>query len=758
MLICLNLRKKNEQAPILNQKTMDSLSSTFRRHNVARKITSQPPTNKRKPASKKPLQAFDSITSILDSIQREGNLIKDGQMPSTSSSPPQSAKKGTKNSANKKGGVQIKEEPMDEESMDASETASPASSKRSGAKRKLDETDLKSIQASTNMRSRFTNNEYDMLVLIRSISYFLNPIHRFWLNPSVMRDIMHMYVPESRSKTVSSLLAASAREMLRPGRTNQLQYIVKTFTDDKKMIKIRDELAVQCKNDEEKSGVFWQAFTTAHKLIFLENEGTPDASVNDREFQKYLTKKKISICPAEVSPIAGFPRRSRKPQNLEDVQHFVAYNVVMSTLITEACRVSGIEDGNSENPTSFRSDFLINSISPASLTETLEICRSDGLISRVRNTEAKAYLTKNQVTISIYFRHFFNHIYRKDLVDLLKEILLDPPQEGYNPTDDDNPAALIHMLDFVQHNQQYQINLAHLTELIDINVKPTFDENGKEVKSATKNMRQLETAPMRLDRITINFPQKIQNAIVVPQREDVAQIICPVYSNTTFEDSISMQNELRAQLKKHPSLSKKVSVDDALRVLGFITLSEFNGTTFSDLKENTNMNDTNLSQVLELFAKLSIAFPCGIDVKRYVSAENSQAWLIKTDTSRFAPRPWTLPNGLVNWPILRWMSEAMLTTILLKSGIKIEELNNLFACVLSPILVRELIDFLATIGCCLLKEEHFASQKVLSPFESDQRGTETYLYVTPVLDALKKFAVFFADTPMPESLLHREKV
>jgi phage tail sheath gpL-like len=67
---------------------------------------------------------------------------------------------------------------------------------------------------------------------------------------------------------VSSLLAASAREMLRPGRTTQLQYIVKTFTDDKKMIEIRDQLAVQCKTDEEKSAVFWQAFTAAHKLIF----------------------------------------------------------------------------------------------------------------------------------------------------------------------------------------------------------------------------------------------------------------------------------------------------------------------------------------------------------------------------------------------------------------------------------------------------------------------------------------------------------
>lgn len=60
----------------------------------------------------------------------------------------------------------------------------------------------------------------------------------------------------------------------------------------------------------------------------------------------------------------------------------------------------------------------------------------------------------------------------------------------------------------------------------------------------------------------------------------------------------------------------------------------------------------------------------------------------------------------------------MLTTILLKSGITIEELVQLFSGVLSPILVQEIIDFLGAIGCCSLRVEEFISQKVTSPFES----------------------------------------
>jgi hypothetical protein len=71
----------------------------------------------------------------------------------------------------------------------------------------------------------------------------------------------------------------------------------------------------------------WPILTSNYS--YRENEETPDASVNDAEFRKYLNKKKVTISVAEVSSSSGFPRRSRKPQSLEDVQHFSAYNVVM---------------------------------------------------------------------------------------------------------------------------------------------------------------------------------------------------------------------------------------------------------------------------------------------------------------------------------------------------------------------------------------------------------------------------------------------
>jgi hypothetical protein len=41
------------------------------------------------------------------------------------------------------------------------------------------------------------------------------------------------------------------------------------------------------------------------------------------------------------------------------------------------------------------------------------------------------------------YRHFFNHFYRKDLIDLLKDVVVGPKQG--NPANEDNPAALLHV-------------------------------------------------------------------------------------------------------------------------------------------------------------------------------------------------------------------------------------------------------------------------------------------------------------------------
>lgn len=62
------------------------------------------------------------------------------------------------------------------------------------------------------------------------------------------------------------------------------------------------------------------------------------------------------------------------------------------------------------------------------------------------------------------------------------------------------------------------------------------------------------------------------------------------------------------------------------------------------------------------------------------------------------------------------MSESILLTVLTKPGILTDELYITFSYALSPVLVRELIDFLIELGCCIVETRKFESCKEESPF------------------------------------------
>ncbi|VDK41757.1 unnamed protein product [Gongylonema pulchrum] len=61
-------------------------------------------------------------------------------------------------------------------------------------KRQFDEIDRISELRRMRLRNRFSELERDTLILIRAVSFFLNPMYRFWLEPAVLRDVMHEHV------------------------------------------------------------------------------------------------------------------------------------------------------------------------------------------------------------------------------------------------------------------------------------------------------------------------------------------------------------------------------------------------------------------------------------------------------------------------------------------------------------------------------------------------------------------------------------
>lgn len=64
------------------------------------------------------------------------------------------------------------------------------------------------------------------------------------------------------------------------------------------------------------------------------------------------------------------------------------------------------------------------------------------------------------------------------------------------------------------------------------------------------------------------------------------------------------------------------------------------------------------------------------------------------------------------------MSESVLMTVYSKAGILIDELILLYSCVLSPVLLQELLDFLIALGCCEVEGQTFPTIKLKSPFET----------------------------------------
>ncbi|KIH68563.1 hypothetical protein ANCDUO_01108 [Ancylostoma duodenale] len=179
--------------------------------------------------------------------------------------------------------------------------------KKAGAKKKrpLDSVDIISEQNRLHLRSRFTSRERDMLIMIRAVGFFLNPVYRFWLDPAVVRDIMHEYMPESRGKTVQSLMAAGVREMVRPARLAYLQRIVRNLSTFQEMRDLRFQLAsAPLSTAESKTSFFKNAFDVANRLLFMvesdtidyfsEHQALPVTATSNKQFEAFLKATRVS--------------------------------------------------------------------------------------------------------------------------------------------------------------------------------------------------------------------------------------------------------------------------------------------------------------------------------------------------------------------------------------------------------------------------------------------------------------------------------
>ncbi|KAL3118996.1 hypothetical protein niasHT_003779 [Heterodera trifolii] len=289
-------------------------------------------------------------------------------------------------------------------------------------RRVYDTVDKLSLQHKAYLRSRFTQRERDMLLLIRACSFFLNPVARFWPNPKVIRTLMHEYVPESRTKTTYSLLAAGVREVRSKERYAHHQYIVKTMASYKELLDLRNHLASlnfsQTNKMEDqlqqKDFFFMNAFRASYQLLFREAADFPSVHVTDSELRRYLNSNNLYFLSTSDRQKAETSLWKNNLEDKNEVPQFIVYNTIMLVILGSVSfrnKKTKNEKGNDEDigdemaskndkvegaemnkMDAETANFIIEQLEIQTLADVLEKMRTGGLVTKKRFVDMRQSL------------------------------------------------------------------------------------------------------------------------------------------------------------------------------------------------------------------------------------------------------------------------------------------------------------------------------------------------------------------------------
>uniref|UniRef100_A0A158Q6Q2 DEP domain-containing protein n=1 Tax=Elaeophora elaphi TaxID=1147741 RepID=A0A158Q6Q2_9BILA len=599
-------------------------------------------------------------------------------------------------------------------------------------KRPYDEVDIISEQRRVHLRNRFTSLERNMLILIRAVGFFLNPMYRFWLEPAVLRDIMHENVQEARSKTVQSLMAAGVREMKRAERVTYLQRIVKNLASFKEMRALRSQLAFHPISDPaSKKKFFIEAFNKAKQLLFMElsvihlreSEKLPKTSESDESFEKFMSIGKINIS-TEVQKTAAVPVRSQKPKDPNQIRHCVAFNVVVGALISE------------QDLTDKSMECIFEKLGVPAVTRVLEQLRIDGLITRQRfPIEDSKFSWKSQATLSFNFRHFFNHRFHPDMLEQLIESSKEMEHGTDFAADDDTAGTVAAVTRCFYAGPSLKIT-------VDDDVLECFDASSQDqIVNATKQLRYLESADLHLERITVT-PEGDCTSCDVPDVQQVLNSLKRTYSlevirNTNFDDYLMLQSI--------PSRSFLRRIHTAVKESKFIGMSVEELTII--LKSSGSVVNLAVQQ-METDSQLVTV---GVDTVRYVLPTYSDCWLVPYEKLVYVPAPWFMLSGEIHAPAVRWMAEGVLFSIISRPGCPIDELKRRFAYVLQPRMLLEIVRILELCSCIRIQKLTSRTFRRKSLFENVQMETDVF-YVSATKNAMEQFSRIFGAIPLPAIL------
>ncbi|PIC37281.1 hypothetical protein B9Z55_015964 [Caenorhabditis nigoni] len=590
-------------------------------------------------------------------------------------------------------------------------------------KRKLDSVDLVSSSARISVRCRFTPKERDQLIMIRAVGFFLNPVYRFWLDPTVLRDLMHEFVPESRNKTVQSLMACGVRELVRANRLAYLQRVVRNLSTFPEMRRLRAELcSAPISPSQSKTEFFKSAFRTAMRLLFVDNNRIPSTSISDESFQSFLKEGNVSVTK-EITVSNACPRRSQKPIGYGHIQHCVAANVLISILI---------HTKNGVVP-----EQMLEQVPPAVLQGVLQALRCDGLVSRSRTLEAIAELAnKKDATLSYYFRHFFAHRFHSELIDnsgrLLEEIQ-DPTSPDVFELAGDGPEVVVAASNaFPGEKYQIEMNVDN-----DILAAFTKIENDQTVKK----IRYLESADLHFEKVRVNMDRTGSGASdeekIVPIQRKIQKVTRYMDNSREVKDPVSLDDFIQA---KNFDLDRRREIRAVVHV---IKGSRQAGITLQELSLKVKRSIETIQEILADLNEGRQIRLVGVDDHRWVSIEYEACWTVQLGNRRWCPRPWVSPEGSVSLPVVRWIAESVLLLIVGKFGIQMKDVLSTYEFAVQPIAIREIIGLLEHLKCVQIIKKAFPSTKMSSPFSESPETTEIVTYINPTVDGLEKFSKIF---------------
>jgi len=181
------------------------------------------------------------------------------------------------------------------------------------------------------------------------------------------------------------------------------------------------------------------------------------------------------------------------------------------------------------------------------------------------------------------------------------------------------------------------------------------------------------------------------------------------------------------------------------KVTKFIAKSGLVGVTESEITAAFEFPPHRMASILSSLEGSNAIIPCGVEERRYVSYENSKHWTVQNQDCAFQPKPWVLPSGEVNVPVMRWMAESVLVMVMSKPGITHSDITKAYSFVLQPSLVTELVELLVKLGCLTLETRTLKPMVRRSPFEQNfpvDRGP----FLLPAKDGLERFAEFTTRT------------